>query len=81
MKIVVYSKPDCVQCRYTKQELTKLGLIFENIDVTLDRAAERDVRDMGLGTTLPIVVVSYANGGDSQKWSGLKLDKIRALKP
>ena len=84
MRIVVYSKPDCVQCFHTKRILTdELGLIFTDIDVTKDRAAEKDARKMGevLGRTLPIVVVSYANGQGQQSWAGLKVDMLRALVP
>jgi glutaredoxin-like protein NrdH len=81
VKIVVYGKPSCVQCRYTRTELDKLGLIYESLDVTKDAAAQQDARRLAdtLGRTLPIVVVSYANGQGSQSWAGFQPDKIRGL--
>lgn len=78
MKIVVYTKPGCVQCIYTKNELEKKYLNYQDIDVTKDRDAERDVRAMGF-SAMPVVIVSHAHGGGVQRWAGLKLDKLRSL--
>ena len=83
MKIIVYSKPSCIQCRYTKELLDKLHLIFTALDVTKDDAAARDARQLGreLGLQLPFVVVSHANGQGGQAWAGFIPDKIRGLLP
>lgn len=83
MKIVVYTKPQCVQCRYTKALLDQLHLIFTALDVTKDDAAAQDARQLAyeLGTTLPFVVVSHANGKGRQQWAGFIPDKIRGLLP
>jgi len=82
MKIVVYSKPQCIQCFYTKSELKRLHLIFTDLDVTTDDAAAKDARQLGreLGTIrLPFVVVYHANGKGQQQWAGFNVDKIRGL--
>jgi glutaredoxin len=83
MRIVVYSKPDCVMCEYTKRILhDELHLTYTDIDVTLDRAAERDVKKMAIDgkpvMSLPVVIVSNSKG--TQRWAGLKVDRLRALK-
>jgi len=78
LKIIVYSKPGCMACTYSKLELDKRNLPFEEIDVTRDRDAEKDIRAMGF-TALPVVVVSYDNG-EGEAWSGLKLDLLRGLR-
>lgn len=77
MNIVVYGKPDCIQCHWTRKELDKMELIYEYIDVTIDRDAARDVNRMGY-TAMPVVVVS--NSRRVEKWAGLKLDRLRLLK-
>lgn len=80
MKIVVYTKPDCIQCRYTKERLDDMELTYETIDVTKDAAAERDVKHMGFGERpqMPVVVVTGSQRTD--KWAGFKIDKIKGLK-
>lgn len=81
MRIIVYSKPSCVQCLWTKNLLNQLHLVFTALDVTTDDAAARDARILGreLGFNLPLVVVSYANGQGRQAWAGFCVDKIRGL--
>lgn len=82
MNIIVYSKPDCVQCDWTKRQLDKMELSYQDIDVTQDRAAKRDVDNMIIDgkpvMTLPVVVVSNSRRAD--KWSGFRIEKIRGLK-
>lgn len=82
MKIIVYTKPECVQCFYTKQELDKLKLTYTVIDVSLDRAAEKDVRKMVIDgkpvTTFPVVIVS--NSHRTSQWAGFKIDRIRGIR-
>lgn len=85
MRVIVYGKPHCVMCHYTLVQLDKLiadgaDLTYEEIDVTTDRDAANDVREMGFGDhpQLPIVVAS--NAQRTVKWSGFNLDKIRGLK-
>jgi glutaredoxin-like protein NrdH len=77
MKITVYSKPGCVQCTYTKIFLGKLGLPYQDIDVTQDADALRDAKRLGKNE-LPVVVV--ANNGESQHWAGFKIDLLKSLK-
>jgi glutaredoxin-like protein NrdH len=76
MNIIVYTKPKCVQCMYTKIELEKLGLRYQDIDVTQDEDAAEDAARLG-HKQLPVVVV--VRHGMSQRWSGFSPDRIRAL--
>lgn len=39
-KIIVYSKPNCIQCEMTKKELTKLGADFVVEDLLAEKNAE-----------------------------------------
>lgn len=62
-----------------QKQLDRLGLVFEDIDVTKDQTAANDARRIGRrhGQSFPVVVVSNGNGQDV--WAGFKLDKIRGL--
>ena len=83
MKITVYSKPSCIQCRYTKELLDKLHLIFTALDVTTDQEAAHQAHHLAveLGFTLPFVVVSHTHGQPTQQWAGFIPDRIRGLLP
>jgi glutaredoxin len=64
------------------KQLDKLELRYDVIDVTLDRAAEKDVRNMEIDgkpvMQLPVVIVS--NSKRTVRWSGFRLEKIRGLR-
>lgn len=68
----VYSKRDCVQCDYTKREMTKLGIDFVELKVDEDLQALEDVKLLGY-LAAPVVVT------DNDHWSGFRPDKIKAL--
>lgn len=72
--VVVYSKPNCVQCDATYKALDKRGSDYTVIDITQDTAALAYVRKLGY-LQAPVVVA----GADH--WSGFKPDKIAALRP
>ena len=74
MAIIVYSKPDCVQCKATYRALDKYGLNYEVIDVSTDEDALHTVTALGY-RQVPVV---YANG---DHWAGFRPDKIKALVP
>ena len=73
MQVTVYHiGPSCVQCEQTKKQFTKLGVIFDQVDL---REHPEDVaRFKELGhLTAPIVTA-----GDTI-WSGFKLERIKRL--
>lgn len=70
--ITLYTKPDCVQCEYTKKFLDQKGLPYTEIDIDADRAMAAQLRATNQ-LQLPYVVT----GEDC--WSGFKLEKLRGL--
>lgn len=72
MSIIVYSKPNCVQCDATYRALDKHGLEYEVIDVTSDPEALQTVKALGYQQA-PVV---YADG---DCWAGFRPDKIKGL--
>lgn len=73
MMIIIYSKPDCVQCTATYRAMDKHGITYEVIDLTQDEQALNQVLAMG-HQQVPVIVA----GEDC--WSGFRPDKISALR-
>lgn len=73
--ITVYTKPGCPACVGTMRYLERHELTYSTVDVTQDAAAlELITQTLGY-TSLP-VVVAHGVG----HWSGLRIDKLDALK-
>jgi glutaredoxin-like protein NrdH len=70
VKIVVWELPNCVQCRQTKREFDKRGIIYTTRKLT-PKAADKFLA-MGF-TSAPIIET------DAKRWSGFRLDKIKSL--
>jgi glutaredoxin-like protein NrdH len=70
MSIVVWTKPNCVQCESTKRQFDKRGIIYKTRKLT-PKAIER-FNQLGL-TAAPIVET------DSKRWSGFRIEKIKSL--
>lgn len=76
MTVVVYTRPNCIQCRYTTRELDRLALEYVKVNVDEDDEARDAVVAYGResGTTqLPVVVTGAGT------WTGFSPDKLRAL--
>ncbi|CNI19898.1 glutaredoxin-like protein NrdH [Yersinia pekkanenii] len=72
MSIIIYSKPNCVQCNATYRALDKHGIAYQIIDLTEDLQAFRYVKSLGY-QQVPVIVM------DDDHWSGFRPDKINAL--
>jgi len=72
MSVVVYSKPDCVQCDRTKKILVRQNTPFVEREITPELAAEFKAEGL-----LSAPVVDAPGVG---RWSGLRLDRLQALK-
>ncbi len=72
MEITVYSKPNCVQCEQTKSFLTRKGIEFNIVDISVDKDALVKVQEMGY-RQVPVVVT------ESEHWSGFQPAKLTAL--
>lgn len=76
-KVTVYSKPDCMQCMYTKKYLTEHHIDFSTIDVTQDEFALRLVKEQLGYQAVPVVVV--IGGDDIEHWYGFQPDRLAEL--
>ena len=54
-KITVYSKPNCMQCDFTKRFLDQHNLEYTAVDVMQDSEALARVQELGF-QSLPVVV-------------------------
>lgn len=72
MRIIIYSKPDCVQCNATYRAFDKHGISYQIIDLTEDEKALNHVKSLGY-QQVPVIVVG------NEHWSGFRPDKINAL--
>lgn len=72
MSIIIYSKPDCVQCNATYRALDKQGITYQVVDLTKDAQALSHVKSLGY-QQVPVIIA-----GDDH-WSGFRPDKISAL--
>ncbi len=73
MSVVIYTLPSCVQCDTSKRLMKKLGVEYEEIDMSKDEAALEYVKELGY-TAAPVIV----NG--STHWSGFRMEMINGLK-
>lgn len=71
--ITVYSKPNCMQCMYTKKYLTEHDIEFNTIDVTQDALALSFVKDQLGYQGVPVVFA------DGKHWHGFQPDKLAEL--
>ncbi|TQI81843.1 ribonucleoside-diphosphate reductase class Ib glutaredoxin subunit [Serratia fonticola] len=72
MSIIIYSKPDCVQCNATYRALDKQGIDYHVVDLTQDQNALNHVKSLGY-QQVPVIIA------DNDHWSGFRPDKIGAL--
>lgn len=71
--IKVYSKPNCMQCEFTKKFLKENGLQFEVRDVTESEKFKEEAFETGF-TSLPIVI---ADG--HKPFAGFRPDMLEKL--
>lgn len=72
MSIIIYTKPDCVQCNATYRALDRQGFDYRVVDLTQDQQALNHVKSLGY-QQVPVIIA-----GDDH-WSGFRPDKIGAL--
>lgn len=53
--VIVYSKPNCMQCNFTKKFLEDKGIPFEIKDIAENEAAIEEVKSLGF-SSLPVVL-------------------------
>ncbi|TKI05300.1 glutaredoxin-like protein NrdH [Martelella alba] len=72
MSIIIYTKPDCVQCHATCRALDRKGVAYQCVDLMADGRAWDHVRSLGYRQA-PVVETA------DDHWSGFRPDKIGAL--
>ncbi|EJF91667.1 glutaredoxin-like protein NrdH [Bartonella tamiae] len=68
--VIVYSKPNYVQCTATKNMLDKAKIIYQVIDITKNEQAYSFVQSLGY-KQVPVVTI-----GDIH-WSGFQPDMLK----
>lgn len=75
MKIItVYSKPNCMQCNFTKRYLREHNIEFKDINVYENEDVELHVKSMGF-QTLPVIEIE-----GQEPFFGFRPDKLEELK-
>ena len=72
MKVIVYSKPACVQCNATYRALDGKNIPYDTVDMSKDANALDRVRALGY-MRAPVVFAG------NEHWSGFRPDKIEEL--
>ncbi|GAA0371412.1 redoxin NrdH [Alkalibacterium iburiense] len=72
--VTVYSKPNCMQCQFTKRFLTDQGIDFDIKDVEENEEALEEVIALGF-QSLPVVAIE-----GQEAFSGFKPDRLKILK-
>lgn len=72
MKVIIWTKSNCVQCDMTKKQMIKLGIVFEEQNLEENPLVLEGFKAQGLFAA-PIVTT------DTKIWSGFRLDKIKSL--
>ena len=78
MEVTLLTKPQCVLCRMTAQQLDRHGIAYEVIDVTESEAALEWAQEHDFFAA-PIVVIGDMDSEDFDAWTGFRPDRIDAL--
>lgn len=73
MRIIIYTRNNCVQCHATKRALESRGVDFELINIDNQPDAADMLRAQGF-RQLPVVVT------EETSWSGFRPDMINRLR-
>lgn len=71
--VIVYSKPNCMQCQFTKKYLENKGIPFEVKDIEQNEKAIDEVKQLGF-SSLPVVI---AEGIEA--FNGFRPDMLNRL--
>lgn len=74
MRIIIYTRNDCVQCHATRRAMESRGLAFEMVNVDQQPDAAGHPARAGI-RQLPVVIAGEL------RWSGFRPDMINRLRP
>jgi len=72
MRIIIYTKDNCVQCNATKNAMDKKGIGYQLVNLDSEPEAVETLKSLGY-RQVPVVMAA------DQHWSGFRPDKISAL--
>ncbi len=73
VSVKLYSTQNCPYCRLTKAYLEKLGVVYENIDVGINRLAAKEMIELSGQYGVPVIVV------DNEVITGFNTDRLNEL--
>jgi len=73
MRIIIYTKDNCVQCNATKNAMDRQGIDYQLINLDVQPDAIDRLKSLGY-RQVPVVMA------DSDHWSGFRPDKIAGLR-
>jgi len=71
-QVTVYSKPDCMQCNFTKKWLKERNIPYTELNIKEDEEALLKVKEMGF-QSVPVIVT------EDDSWYGFQPDKLAEL--
>lgn len=71
-KVTVYSKPNCMQCNFTKKWLKERNVPYTELNVKEDEDVLSKIKEMGY-QAVPVIVT------ESENWYGFQPDKLAKL--
>ncbi|MGK9325959.1 glutaredoxin-like protein NrdH [Aerococcus urinaeequi] len=71
--VTVYTKPNCMQCNFTKKYLTEKKIEFQTIDITESEEALAKVKGMGF-QAVPVIVAE-----NEEAFYGFQPDRLAKL--
>jgi glutaredoxin-like protein NrdH len=75
-KVILFTKPQCVQCVQTYKALSARGVEFVSKDVTANTDDFQFVTDTLNYSAAPVVVIYNSVGDIADSWSGFNPEKI-----
>lgn len=73
MRIIIYTKDNCVQCNATKNAMDRHGINYQLINLDTQPDAIDSLKSLGY-RQVPVVMA------DDDHWSGFRPDKIAGLR-
>ena len=73
MTVTVFTNPSNPQCEATEQELAKLGVRYDTVDLTKNPSTFEQIKNAGF-KQIPVVI------SPNSSWSGHRPDLIRQLR-
>lgn len=73
MRIIVYTKDNCVQCNATKNAMDSYGIDYQLVNLDVQPDAVDNLKSLGY-RQVPVVMT------ESEHWSGFRPDKIAGLR-